>query len=287
MIKIALFGNPYQQGRGDDVLRLFEALAERGLEVHVHKDFNAYLHGTPFSGRYPLLSYAVLPEVSLAVSVGGDGTLLRSAQRLIGTTIPVLGINTGHLGYLTTADISEAPQTIDEWMQGKCRIEERTMLEVECDGIDGPLPLALNEVAILRHHTSSMIAMTTTVDGVPLTTYKGDGLVICTPTGSTAYNMSAGGPIMAPTTRCLALSPVSPHSLTTRPLVVRDDVAIEVSTRSRSEKVQLSIDGSSMLCASGSTVRVKLANHRMRLVLRPDHNFALTLRKKLLWGVRS
>lgn len=286
--KIALFGNPYQRGRVDDVSRFVGSLLSRGLEVEVHSEFHRYLCAqNPSFNDLPLLDIEHLENIDLALSIGGDGTLLRAAQRLRAAQVPVMGINTGHLGYLTTADITEADDALNEALTGKCRIEERTMLEASCSGVDGKLPLALNEVAILRHHISSMISMETTVNGVALTTYMGDGLVVCTPTGSTAYNLSAGGPILSPTTRCLVLSPVSPHSLTARPIVVPDDAEIVVRTSSRAKKVQLSIDGSSLLADTGATVRVKVADQRLKLMLRPNHNFAETLRKKLLWGARN
>ena len=148
-----------------------------------------------------------------------------------------------------------------------------------CDNI-----IALNEIAILRQDTTSMISIPTTINGTMLTTYMGDGLVISTPTGSTAYNMSAGGPIMMPLTSCLALSPISPHSLTMRPIVVGDDSEIVVTINTRAQWIQVSVDGMAMTLPSGSTVKIAQAPYRLSVIQKLDHNFANTLREKLLWG---
>lgn len=158
------------------------------------------------------------------------------------------------------------------------------MLQASCDGVDIPHPWALNEIAILRHDTSSMLDMQTTLRGRELTTYRGDGLIVSTPTGSTAYNLSVGGPILEPTTSCLVISPISPHSLTSRPLVVRDDSQITVCTHSRADYYEVSIDGEVTLCPTGSTLTIGLAPYCARLVQRLSNNFASTLRQKLLWG---
>jgi NAD+ kinase len=140
------------------------------------------------------------------------------------------------------------------------------------------------EIAILRHDTSSMLDMETRLRSHELTTYRGDGLIVSTPTGSTAYNMSVGGPILEPTTSCLVLSPISPHSLTMRPLVVRDDSVIVVRTHSRASHYEVSIDGEVTLCPTGSTLTFSRAPHCARVIQCVGNNFATTLRQKLLWG---
>jgi NAD+ kinase len=158
------------------------------------------------------------------------------------------------------------------------------MLQVECAPVAIPHPWALNEVAIRRHDTSSMLDMETSLRSHILTTYRGDGLIVSTPTGSTAYNMSVGGPILEPTTSCLVLSPISPHSLTMRPLVVRDDSVIVVRTHTRATHYEVSIDGEVTLCPTGSMLTIKRADHCARVVQLAGNNFASTLRQKLLWG---
>ena len=169
-------------------------------------------------------------------------------------------------------------------LAGNYRIEERTMLQVTSDAVDISHPWALNEIAVLRHDTSSMLDMETRLRSNELTTYRGDGLIISTPTGSTAYNMSVGGPILEPTTSCLVLSPISPHSLTMRPLVVRDDSVITVRTHSRASHYEVSIDGEVTLCPTGSALTIARAPYCARVVQLQGNNFASTLRQKLLWG---
>lgn len=221
----------------------------------------------------------------LAISIGGDGTLLNKAALLAAHDTPVMGINTGHLGYLTACRLNEAIDMIDRFMKGDCRKQERSMLQLlEIDGKPCGEVLALNEIAILRQDTTSMISMPTTINGTMLTTYKGDGLVISTPTGSTAYNLSVGGPIISPSTNCLALSPISPHSLNMRPIVVNDDSVLEVTVNTRAKWIQVSVDGMAMTLPSGSRVKIALAKNKLTVIQKRDHNFASTLRDKLLWG---
>jgi NAD+ kinase len=198
--------------------------------------------------------------------------------------MPILGINLGHLGYLTAGHLDENSNIIDDVLAGNYRIEERSMLQVACDQVEIQHPWALNEIAILRHDTSSMLDMETRLRSHQLTTYRGDGLIVSTPTGSTAYNMSAGGPIMMPLTSCLALSPISPHSLTMRPIVVGDDSEIVVTINTRAQWIQVSVDGMAMTLPSGSTVKIAQAPYRLSVIQKLDHNFANTLREKLLWG---
>lgn len=281
-MKIAVFGNEYQGSHVQEVKDLLQGLRQRGLHVMVEQAFAAYLH----THEDYTFDHLRPGDLDAAMSLGGDGTLLRTAQLLHGIDVPVMGINTGHLGYLTTAGLDEAPAVIDQWLAGRCHEERRTMLCVtRNDGVAIASNHALNEVALLRQDTSSMIAMETLINGIPLTTYKGDGLVVSTPSGSTAYNLSAGGPIMDPTTACLVLTTVSSHTLNMRPLVVRDDAVITITTRSRASHFQVSIDGNAVLCPSGATVTIAKSPHTLRLVQSPEHHFAATLRHKLQWGL--
>ena len=158
------------------------------------------------------------------------------------------------------------------------------MLEVRCTAAKIDHPFALNDIAILRHDTSAMLELETQLSGVPLTTYKSDGLIVSTPTGSTAYNLSAGGPIIAPQAQCVVLSPISPHSLTMRPLVVPDNAVVTVTTRSRAGNYQVSIDGEVHVCPTTSSVTIRKAPFRAMVVQPRGHDFAATLRQKLHWG---
>ena len=283
MKQLVIFGNTYQRGEVDPVLSLLEHLRQSGIEVAVERGYLSFL----CQGReMPVASFAAanVPDADMALSLGGDGTFLTTVMWVSRMGMPILGINTGHLGYLTAGHIGDARELVADVLAGNCRIEERTMLQVDCDAVEISHPWALNEIAVLRHDTSSMLDMETRLRGHELTTYRGDGLIVSTPTGSTAYNMSVGGPILEPTTSCLVLSPISPHSLTMRPLVVRDDSAIVVRTHSRASHYEVSIDGEVTLCPTGSTLTIARAPYCARVVQLESNNFASTLRKKLLWG---
>lgn len=284
MIKrLVIFGNTYQHADTSRVVSLLEYLRHRGIEIAVEHEYLQYLCHQDADG---IASFEVnhVPEADMALSLGGDGTFLTTAMWVSRQGMPILGINLGHLGYLTNGHLDGSNSIIDDVLAGNYRIEERTMLQVECDDVVISHPWALNEVAILRHDTSSMLDMETSLRSHSLTTYRGDGLIVSTPTGSTAYNMSVGGPILEPTTSCLVLSPISPHSLTMRPLVVRDDSIIVVRTHTRATHYEVSIDGEVTLCPTGSALTIRRAAHCARVVQLAGNNFASTLRQKLLWG---
>ncbi len=283
MKQLLIFGNRYQQDDASTVLSLLSHLRERDMEVAVEQDYLRFLS----QGReVDAAAFQVdnVPPADMALSLGGDGTFLTTVMWVARQGMPILGINVGHLGYLTAGRLAEGNDVIDDVLDGNYRIEERTMLEVSCDGARIEHPWALNEIAVLRHDTSSMLDMETRLRSHELTTYRGDGLIVSTPTGSTAYNMSVGGPILEPTTSCLVLAPISPHSLTMRPLVVRDDSEIMIRTHSRATHYEVSIDGEVTLCPTGSTLTIARAPYCARVVQRQGNNFAKTLRQKLLWG---
>lgn len=283
MKKIVIFGNSYQKDDAGKVVSLMNYLRHRGLEVAVEQEYLNYL-GADAAAAVSSFDVDHVPDADMALSLGGDGTFLTTAMWVSRQGMPILGLNLGHLGYLTAGRLDENSDVLDDVLSGNYRIEERTMLQVECDAVEIPHPWALNEIAILRHDTSSMLDMETRLRSHALTTYRGDGLIVSTPTGSTAYNMSVGGPILEPTTSCLVLSPISPHSLTMRPLVVRDDSEIAVRTYSRASQYEVSIDGEVTLCPTGSLLTIKRAPYCARVVQRLGNNFASTLRQKLLWG---
>lgn len=227
------------------------------------------------------------PEADLAVSLGGDGTFLRTAQWVGKSEIPILGINAGHLGFLADMNPDEflaaAPESLS-----RLRVEPRMLLKVETSSPlpDSCWPYALNDVALLKTDSASMISVEAGVNGRPLTCYKADGLVIATPTGSTGYSLSVGGPILEPTVEILLLSPVAPHQLAMRPLAVSSESRLEFTVHARAESFMLSLDGRSRPLPAGTTVKVCAAPFKIMVAQRPDHHFASTLREKLLWGER-
>lgn len=289
-MRFAIFGNNYQERSMRSIAALLDTLHGQGADIAVERRFHGYLQRalktlppcTPFAPDKPA-------DADMAISIGGDGTFLSAAHSVAKMGMPIMGINAGHLGYLTTMSLDESAKLMPRIIAGEYKTERRTLLQASCDVPEAlpELPFALNDITFVRNGTSSMISLETTVNGVPLTTFRGDGLVVCTPTGSTAYNMSSGGPIMEPTAACLALTPISPHSLTMRPLVVPDDATITVTVTSRARKFLVSIDGTAKLCPSKTTVTIKKAPFAVNLVQRLNHNFAVTLHNKLMWGTEA
>lgn len=231
-------------------------------------------------------------QADMAVSIGGDGTFLRTARWIGRRETPILGINSGHLGYLSDVSLTDSAAVIDEIAAGSLKVESRALIQVMAFGehFDDPAglmryPYALNEVAVLRHDTASMISVGAVLDGFPLAVYQADGLLVSTPTGSTAYNLSVGGPIIAPSARCWAISPVAPHALTMRPMVVTDNSELMLKVDSRVPFYRLSLDGHSLTLPLGVKLKLSRAPFATRILVCRSHNFAGTLRTKLLWGI--
>lgn len=288
-MKIAIYGNEYQDRYFCFLERMFDLLALS--DVHTSIDGNFYEYLCRVMNKHPQVDSVITDnttaEADVALSIGGDGTFLRTAEKVAQKGIPILGVNTGHLGYLADANVEDIDNVVKDLLSHNYKIEERTVLYVTSDAKDVVIdnPYALNDVSIMRQDTALMICMHTLVNGYDLTTYKGDGLIISTPTGSTAYNLSVGGPILEPTSSNMVLSPISAHSLTMRPLVLRDDSEIRVTTTSRVPMYRISVDGRPFSLPVGSTITVRKADFRVKVIQHTDHNFADTLRNKLMWGM--
>lgn len=286
---IAINGNRRQGGHLDKLrllLRRLADMADGGLVVK--RKFFKYV-SSELPGLWPEGSVTVVPSgtdfhADVAVSIGGDGTFLRTVQWVGRRRIPILGINTGHLGYLADLTLDEAladPRPVP----ADFKVEDRALLQVCSDRLPADFwPFALNEVAILKQDTASMITVNTGVGGYPLASYLADGLIISTPTGSTGYNLSVGGPIVEPSAPVTVISPVAPHSLTLRPLVVFADTFIDTVTTSRAESFLLSLDGRSVCLPNETAIRISRAPFTVPVIQRAKHHFAATLREKLLWG---
>ena len=287
-MKIAVYGNRRQHGHIEQIETLLASLQAHGYSISMHPKLHDHL--TELSGRNPGIDSVIGPgddfEADMAISIGGDGTFLRTAAWVSDRQIPILGINTGHLGYLSDISIDETSTLADDLAAGNFTIESRALIEAELPyAPESFWPFALNEVAVIKKDTASMIAVRTCIDSVELNTYLGDGLILSTPTGSTGYNLSVGGPIIQPTAPNWVLSPVAAHSLTMRPLVISNDEELTITTTSRAGTFLLSIDGRSMSLPSGTVIKLRKAPFVTRVIHRANHNFAETLRSKLLWGI--
>lgn len=283
---ISVFGTSASDSHVGAAEKLIQTLAAEGFRIAVDSGFAENLPASVFSDK--VIASAYPPEsTKMIISVGGDGTFLRAAEWTACTSIPVLGLNSGNLGYLTSYSTEEIPQLSADLRAGNLRPEHRGLIEVRGENLpEGVWPFALNEVSFLKEDTSSMINVHTDVDGFWLTDYLADGLLIATPTGSTGYNLSVGGPILQPELDCWILSPVAPHTLTMRPLALSSESEIRVKVTSRAAHFRLSLDGRSFILPCGSYLTLRKAPFRLTVLRRNGDNFASTLRKKLLWGQR-
>jgi NAD+ kinase len=226
--------------------------------------------------------------IDVMVALGGDGTFLFGAKLVADFDVPLLGLNLGSLGFLTPYAVSEASAALIDAAQGRLPIEERMRLLVTLRAKDKPAESqsALNEAVINQREVARLMDLLASTNGDTITTYKADGLILCTPTGSTAYNLSAGGPILSPDLEAIMLTPICPHTLSNRPLVVRADMGVTVTNVSRYQGV-LTVDGHwSREMAPGDVVEVRMMEKRLR-VFRPGHSFFKILRQKLSWGERK
>lgn len=291
---IAIFGNSMKQQTLDEVSHLLEFMQLRGVNVLLSQELRAEmnLREFPLFSAEGLVSTEdggwVTPNgeaVDFAISVGGDGTFLTTAAAIGDKNIPVLGINCGHLGFLADVQTSDVDVIMDQLIRGEYTIEQRQLLHVTCSaGGHIITPNALNEIAVMKQGLSSMISIEMRVNGELLMNLEADGLVIATPTGSTAYNLSVGGPLMVPQARGTLLSPIAPHSLSVRPLVVPDDWTIDLKMSSRNGNYLISVDGRSVTMNCDVTLHVERAPYTIKLVQVGKNSFLNSLKAKLLWG---
>jgi NAD+ kinase len=284
--KFALFGNIYQAKKSAHVLRLLSILGKHQAEVYIHTDFYQFLTKDQ---KMDIQAAGVFEgddfEADMVLSMGGDGTFLKAASHVGKKNIPILGINTGRLGFLADISPEEMEETFEDIYRGNYKVEERSVLQAfsENHSLKG-YPCGLNEIAVLKRDSSSMITIHTSINGAYLTTYQADGLVIATPTGSTAYSLSIGGPVIVPHSKTIAITPVAPHSLNVRPIVINDDWEITLDVESRSHNFLVAIDGRSETCREGTRLTIRKADYHIRIVKRPNHIFFHTLRNKMMWG---
>ncbi len=285
--RLYLYGNLHQDGHFADLDALLRLLERRGFNVDIDRRFGEYLASNGLDVTSFALCETFPVSTDAILSIGGDGTFLHAAERAGATEVPILGINTGHLGFLASYTLGEAAQLADMLTSGDARLEHRMLLRLESDDMPSDMwPYALNEVSVLKEDTSSMINVATRIDGFGVADYLADGLVVATPTGSTAYSLAAGGPIVEPTLKCITLTPVAPHTLTLRPLVVGAESDLRLKVTSRADAFRVSLDGRSAVLPCGAELRIRRALFSTTVMRRPEDDFASILRNKLLWGRR-
>ena len=285
---IAIFGKPFYERHRDSVKHVIERVSEIDPEALLFDEFRLELESymdTPATlGRFSNASDLV--NIDLVITLGGDGTFLESVTYAAEQGIPILGINTGTLGFLSNVSTDHINEALDAVIEGKIWIDERSILHVEAEGVDlGDFPYALNEAAIHKRKTASMVVVDVCREDRFVNKYWADGLLISTATGSTAYSLSAGGPIVSPSSDVAIITPIAPHNLTNRPLVVPLDGEITLEASGRDSSFLLSLDSRSYKLKPGAKVIIKPAPFKVKLLNLEDQYFFNTLRAKMHWGM--
>ncbi|OJX92091.1 MAG: NAD kinase [Paludibacter sp. 47-17] len=284
---IAIFGNTFRPTIIAQLKVLFNYFRQR--EVRVLLDSQLFEYFKANSEECPddlLLIENDDFGADLALSIGGDGTFLNTAARIGAKNIPILGINTGRLGFLADVPGDQLEKALDAIFNQQLNIEERTLLKVAIsDKRNMHYPNVLNDVSILKQDSSSMLTIHASVNGKAFNSYHSDGLIVATPTGSTAYSLSVGGPILVPQAKNIILSPIASHSLTVRPLVIPDDWIVDLEVRTRSGYYQVSLDGRSSVLEQELKIRISKADYTIKLARQQHHTFVDTLKSKLMWGI--
>ena len=285
-LKFAIFGNEYQAKKSTSIEKILDYLVQKGAEIYVE---NAYYEFLTRSQHIDVKAAGVFEDynfdVDYVISMGGDGTFLKAASRVGAKDTPIIGVNMGRLGFLADVLPGEIEVALDSLYAGECQIEEHTVLQLEAEGgVLAGNPFALNDIAVLKRDDASMISIRTQVDGEFLVTYQADGLIVTTSTGSTAYNLSNGGPIIIPQSGSLCLTPVAPHSLNIRPVVINDTAEITLDVESRSHNFLVAIDGRSERMTEGTRLVIRKAAHTIKIVKQRNQRYFSTLREKLMWG---
>ena len=286
--RFAIFGNVYQRKKSQAIFKLIAILQRNDAEIYVDRPFYQFItEGQHMDVKVDGIFDGDDFDVDYAISMGGDGTLLKTAARVHSKDTPIIGVNIGRLGFLADVAPSEIEMAISDIYAGNYRVDEHSVIKIETSGEEKleSSPFALNDIAILKRDNASMISIRASINGEYVTTYQADGLIVTTPTGSTAYNLSNGGPIIAPGTGTLCLTAVAPHSLNIRPIVVPDNSVISLKVESRSHSVLVAVDGKSTSLSDGTEVRISKAKHTVRIIRFSDRKYYSTLREKMMWGL--
>ena len=286
-MKIAIYGQSSDKVSEKIFSEILKIANDRNIFLIIEKKYNSIISKNLQHNHQLFASHYDLDNsIDLMITIGGDGTLLRSITYVRDLGIPIIGINSGRLGFLATLNQEMLNSELDIILNGGYEIRERTLLEVSFEKKSklSDFNYALNEVSVGRENTTSMIEIKTTLDGEYLNTYWADGLIISTPTGSTGYSLSCGGPIMTPSSQTFSITPIAPHNLNARPLIISDETNIELSVKGREESHLLSLDSRIISLTNDTKIKIKKANYKIKLASFSNNSFYKTLRNKLLWG---
>lgn len=288
-MKVAVYGQTYQDNAITFLVALLDELGKEAALVYIEEEFyELYQRGTN-EQEYPTFTADKGLDTSfdMFVSFGGDGTILRATTYVKDLGIPIVGVNTGRLGFLSTFKKEDVRKVVREFVSGDYAVVERSLVQLNTKNLDdefGDLNFALNEITVSRKDTTSMITVETHLNNEYLTSYWADGLIIATPTGSTGYSLSCGGPVIVPTAKSLVLTPIAPHNLNARPLVISDDTVIRLKVSGREENHLVSLDSRIASLENGQEITIKKAPFTIKMIEYTSESFLNTLRNKLLWG---
>lgn len=288
-MKVAIYGHSHNDAVSDYVEELLEELKNEDAEVYFEKKFLDFLSNRKNMGVFKTYTdtHGLDGTFDLFVSFGGDGTILRAATYVRDKGIPIVGVNTGRLGFLSTVKKENVRRVVTDFVSGAYNVVERSLVQVATNSdVDSlrDINFALNEVTVSRKDTASMITVETHLNNEYLTSYWADGLIISTPTGSTGYSLSCGGPVIEPTVNSLILTPIAPHNLSVRPLVIPDDTIIKLKVWGREDNHLLSLDSRIATLENSTEISIKKADFTVKMIEYTSESFLQTLRNKLLWG---
>jgi len=286
---IAIFGSPYPEHFSKYIQHLIKKLETEHINLIIEEEFSVFLENNiRFNKSISTFnSYETLKnKADFLLSIGGDGTLLKAVTYVRESEIPIMGINTGRLGFISSISADQIDDAITDILKGNYKINERTLLQLSSDkNLFKEKNFALNEVAVSKKDTSSMIRIDAYVDDEFLNTYWADGLVVSTPTGSTGYSLSCGGPIIMPGTNNIIITPNAPHNLNVRPIVIDDNSVVKLKVEDRDQLALVSLDSRSRAFDSETELIIKKANFKVRLVQPQNNSLIKTIRHKLMWGL--
>ncbi|MBP6128109.1 NAD kinase [Flavobacterium sp.] len=289
-MKIAVFGQYYQNNTHSIVEKVVAFLEQNNIEICFYKIFYDKLIENEVSlSEYSTFdSHECLKDnFDYLISIGGDGTILRAATFVRNYNLPIIGINAGRLGFLATIQEENIEKLLTRVVANDFCISKRTLVSLHAhpENVDlEDINFALNEITVSRKDTTSMITIETYINNEYLNSYWADGLIISTPTGSTGYSLSCGGPVIMPTSNCFVITPIAPHNLTARPLIIPDDSELTLKIKGREEQYLVSLDSRITSVSNETTLTVKKSDFHISIIEFPEEGFLRTIRKKLLWG---
>jgi NAD+ kinase len=286
---IAIYSRSSNHNHSNYIEDIYRLLKDEGVDLIIFEPYYQFIKKT-YQFNLSLETFSnseeLILKASYVISLGGDGTLLETIDLVKKSGVPLLGVNTGRLGFLASVNTNDLKKSIQLLLKEKFTLDKRELIEISgCNNCFGEVNYALNEFTIHKKDISAMINIDTYIDGVFLNSYFADGLIVATPTGSTAYSLSCGGPIMIPDSDNFIITPIAPHNLTVRPIVISNNKQISFKVSGRSDNFNISLDSRNAQVPTGSEITIKKADFRLNLIALEGQHFFTTLRNKMMWGI--